>query len=376
MIAGLLLGCTPAPPPPAALVVVVDRLRADELGAYGNLPTDTPRIDALARRGTRYVRAYAPATSVGPSRTSLMQGQLPPQHGHREDVDYPATYGRWVSETGWAPCEIYLSVSDIDKGTFELDKCVSKESELVVVWVERSEAVPLSELDQMVGSIVSSWDEARPESLGAFVGLVGSVSGLRYDGSILLTDDLLRVPLMVWGPGQPTDWQIDKVMSTADLGSILAHKAGANVEGVPLPSGRAYHESTVGYSLFGARPLTGFTRADGRYVEGVYGRWYPAQGETVRPYEDPQSEYPELAQDLSLIRAGIGEGKGLPPGTWRSGIDPADRVSAAVLVMKLRAALKKGRLEAANRIFGRLEKEVPAAPVLEQLRQEMRAHSK
>ena len=76
----------------------------------------------------------------------------------------------------------------------------------MVVWVERSEAVPLSELDQVVGSIVSSWDEARPESLGAFVGLVGSVSGLRYDGSILLTDDLLRVPLMVWGPGQPTDW--------------------------------------------------------------------------------------------------------------------------------------------------------------------------
>ena len=151
MIAWLLLGCTPAPPPPAALVVVVDRLRADELGAYGNLPTDTPRIDALARRATRYVRAYAPATSVGPSRTSLMQGQLPPQHGHREDVDYPAKYGRWVSETGWAPCEIYLSVSDIVKGTFELDKCVSKESELVVVWVERSEAVPLSELDQMVG---------------------------------------------------------------------------------------------------------------------------------------------------------------------------------------------------------------------------------
>ena len=305
-----------------------------------------------------------------------MQGQLPPQHGHREDVDYPATYGRWVSETGWAPCEISLDVSDIDKVAFELDKCVSKESDLVVVWVERPEAVPLSELDQMVGSIVSSWDEARPDGLGAFVGLVGSVSGLRYDASILLTDDLLRVPLMVWGPGQPTDWQIDKVMSTADLGPILAHKAGATVEGVPLPSGRAYHESTVGYSLFGARPLTGFTRADGRYVEGVYGRWYPAQGETVRHYEDPQSEYPELAQDLSLIRAGIGEGKGLPPDIWRSGIDPADRVSAAVLVMKLRAALKKGRLEAANRIFGRLEEEVPAAPVLEQLRQEMRAHSK
>ena len=122
--------------------------------------------------------------------------------------------------------------------------------------------------------------------------------------------------------------------------------------------------------------MIGFTRAEGRYVEGVYGRWYPAEGETVRHYEDPQSEYPELAQELSLIRSDFGAGAGLPPDAWRSGIDPADRVSAAELVMKLRAALKKGRLEAANRIFGRLEEEVPAAPVLEQLRQEMRAHSK
>ena len=376
MLGWLLLGCTPSPPPQAALVVVVDRLRADELGAYGDLPTDTPHMDALARRGTRYARAYSPATSVGPSRTSLMQGQLPPQHGHREDVDHSATYGRWVSEAGWAPCEINTDVSNIDNLRFELDKCVSKQSTLVVVWVERSDAEPLSALDQMVGSIVSSWDEVRPDTLGALVGLIGSVSGLRSDASVLLTDDLLRVPLMVWGPGQPTDWQIDEVMSTADLGSILAHKAGTAVEGVPLPPGRAYHESTVGYSLFGARPLTGFTRADGRYVEGVYGRWHPAQGETVRHYEDPQSEYPELAHDLASIRTAVETGSGLPPDAWRSGIGPAERVSAVGLVMKFRAALENERPEAARRIFERLAEQVPSAPVLEQLRQEMGTHSK
>ena len=46
------------------LLVTVDALRADHVGAYGYTRPTTPRMDALAARGTRFSRAYAGAPST------------------------------------------------------------------------------------------------------------------------------------------------------------------------------------------------------------------------------------------------------------------------------------------------------------------------
>lgn len=68
--------------PRHVLLIVVDTLRADHVGAYGELPepfaagpSPTPAIDALARRGALFERAYAQSSWTAPSMVSLMTGR-------------------------------------------------------------------------------------------------------------------------------------------------------------------------------------------------------------------------------------------------------------------------------------------------------------
>jgi hypothetical protein len=128
-----------------------------------------------------------------------------------------------------------------------------------------------------------------------------------------------------------------------------------------------YHESTLGHQWFGARPIVGFTQESGRYAEGVYGRWYPAGGGTVRAFEDPVSEFSSAASQLSAMRASFGSERGLPPAAWTSNLDPSDAVAWAELVAKITQATESGRLRAAHRMLGRLRIAVPDAPILDAL---------
>lgn len=59
------------------LFIISDDLTATALSCYGNQVCQTPNIDRLAQRGTRYTRAYCQATYCGPSRASFMSGYYP-----------------------------------------------------------------------------------------------------------------------------------------------------------------------------------------------------------------------------------------------------------------------------------------------------------
>lgn len=77
-------GCTrpPASPPrPSVVLVVIDTLRADHLGVYGYGRATSPRLDVLARRGTRFARAHAPSSWTAPSVASILTGRYPAVHG-------------------------------------------------------------------------------------------------------------------------------------------------------------------------------------------------------------------------------------------------------------------------------------------------------
>jgi arylsulfatase A-like enzyme len=73
---------TPGKPQGKNLVVVlIDTLRADRLGVYGNKDGLTPNLDRFAAAGVRFDQMQAPAGWTLPSVASLMTGLQPQTHG-------------------------------------------------------------------------------------------------------------------------------------------------------------------------------------------------------------------------------------------------------------------------------------------------------
>ena len=68
------------------VLITVDSLPAATLPVYGAPRTDTPAIDLLASDSVVFERAYAQSPQTLPAHASLLSGQLPPQHGVRDDV--------------------------------------------------------------------------------------------------------------------------------------------------------------------------------------------------------------------------------------------------------------------------------------------------
>jgi predicted AlkP superfamily pyrophosphatase or phosphodiesterase len=92
LVVAIAAGCAraPEPAPPAArarhhVLVTVDTLRADRVGASGYARARTPAMDALAARGTRFTRAFAPAPITLPSHASILTGRYPAGHEARHN---------------------------------------------------------------------------------------------------------------------------------------------------------------------------------------------------------------------------------------------------------------------------------------------------
>ena len=59
------------------LFIISDDLTSTALSCYGNKECQTPNIDAIAARGTRFTQAYCQGTYCGPSRASFLTGYYP-----------------------------------------------------------------------------------------------------------------------------------------------------------------------------------------------------------------------------------------------------------------------------------------------------------
>ena len=69
------------------LFIIADDLRP-ELGAYGVTGIKTPNIDALAKRSTRFDRAYTQYPVCNPSRSSFLTGRYPTETKVLNNNDY------------------------------------------------------------------------------------------------------------------------------------------------------------------------------------------------------------------------------------------------------------------------------------------------
>ncbi len=75
------------------IVISIDTLRADHLPAYGYTNVKTPAIDALARDGVVFDRAYSHAPQTLPAHASMLSGQLPFETGVRDNVGFTIKNG-------------------------------------------------------------------------------------------------------------------------------------------------------------------------------------------------------------------------------------------------------------------------------------------
>ena len=84
--------------------IMTDTTRADMLGCYGNKDMITPNLDALAKDGVRFDRAYTCQPVCGPARSAIFTGLYPHSNGSITN-SYPLganvkTLGQRLSDNG------------------------------------------------------------------------------------------------------------------------------------------------------------------------------------------------------------------------------------------------------------------------------------
>ncbi len=311
VFAATLGGCSgqraPAAPagPRGVVLVTIDTLRADRIGAYGYARARTPVIDALARRGTRFDRAYATAPITLASHASLMTGRYPPGHGARHNgmrvndtvpllaeaftkagfatgafvTSFPLdrrfglmrgfqTYGdRMPRNAGVLPNERPARIAVDDAigwlrglGTarfflwvhlFEPHAPYGAPTDTRPVDARYDDEV--AEADRQVGRLLEALGEASDRTLTVIAADHGEAFGEHGEiaHSIFVYDTTLRVPLVIAGPaiGKRV---VDTPVSLVDVAPTLARLSGLggfDADGVDLTP--ALHgESTSGRTLY------------------------------------------------------------------------------------------------------------------------------
>ena len=66
---------------PDIFLYVIDTLRRDEVGAYGQSLPLTPHLDSFARQAITFDRAWSTSAWTAPATVSLLSGLMPSQHG-------------------------------------------------------------------------------------------------------------------------------------------------------------------------------------------------------------------------------------------------------------------------------------------------------
>lgn len=88
------------------ILISIDTLRADHLPLYGYTKVRTPNIDALAAQGVLFERAYSHAPQTLPAHASILSGELPFEHGVRDNIGFTLKPGQWflqraLHDRGW-----------------------------------------------------------------------------------------------------------------------------------------------------------------------------------------------------------------------------------------------------------------------------------
>jgi arylsulfatase A-like enzyme/Tfp pilus assembly protein PilF len=101
------LSCADSPDSRGILLITIDTCRADRLGCYGAKNVETPALDDLAKRGSVFLQATAPAPLTLPSHCTMLTGLYPDRHSVRDNgearlPEEARTLAEVLRENGWA----------------------------------------------------------------------------------------------------------------------------------------------------------------------------------------------------------------------------------------------------------------------------------
>jgi hypothetical protein len=83
--------CSRGPQPRNVVFITLDTMRADRLPAYGSDGVATPTLDRLAAEGVLFEEAFAAVPLTLPSHASLFTGLYPPRHSVHDNAGAPLT---------------------------------------------------------------------------------------------------------------------------------------------------------------------------------------------------------------------------------------------------------------------------------------------
>ncbi|MFT5687073.1 MAG: choline-sulfatase, partial [Myxococcota bacterium] len=287
---------------------------------------ETDNLDALASRGIRFDRAYAPVPLTIPSHSTLFTGLLPPRHGVHTNGDAVlseeattlaerlqaagyqthAAVAAYVTQSHWGFGQGFDGYDD-DLGlpTDRLSWKAERRAEAVVddalaalqsgadfLWVhvfdahapydppegystDRPYDGELAYIDDQLGRLI----EAIPENA---IIIVSGDHGEAFDKDgetehgLLLTEGVLRVPLLLIGP-DIAPGVVSEPVSLADVTPTLLRLLDLpfedDLDGTdllqPAPRAGVYSEAMQGAYIFGWAPLRALTTAEGRLIKGA-----------------------------------------------------------------------------------------------------------
>ena len=274
------------PAGPNVLLITVDTLRADHVGAYGASGAETRAHDRLAAEGVLFENAIAPTPLTLPSHTSILTGLHPPRHAVRNNGifrldDLHETLAERFREAGYDTGAVVGAVVldarfGLGQGFDFYDFTVSSRrasetgyperpakevSDVALRWLRTSERpfflwlhyydphaayLPpaalarrfagrpydgeIAYVDQQVGRIFHALRSSGEWNRTVVVATADHGENLGEHGEAThgytLYDAVLKVPLMVRGPGIPAARRVPEVVSLVDVAPTILAVAG------------------------------------------------------------------------------------------------------------------------------------------------------
>jgi arylsulfatase A-like enzyme/Flp pilus assembly protein TadD len=337
----------PRPAAPQSIVLItLDTTRADHLGAWGWPQARTPHLDALARRGTRFVRCDTAAPLTLPSHATILTGLYPPRHGVRDNgtfvlADRFDTVAERLAARGWDTAAVVSAVvlarrhgldqgfrlydDDLGAGYAAGTEVSERQADLTTdaalaaaaklkppyfLWVHyfdpheeyrpptrfipAANAGPhrlydseIAFMDEQIGRLLAGLPkDVRVAVVGDHGEMLGE-HGEEHHG-LLLYRGVRRVPLILAGPGIPAGRTEECLVRTADVAPTLLALAGA-----PVPAG------LDGEGLLG-RKVCGRTSYSESFLPFFSYKWYPLRALSTDRFlylKAPKSSIYQLPSD-------------------------------------------------------------------------------